>query len=108
MFTKQYFIDKFTAIPDERWTTNSLEYKGACCALGHCGVRDWIPTDESRALIALFTTLNLRYNEDDHMLTEEPVWRVNDTNVRGRYPQATPKARILAALNDIKENDNAV
>lgn len=88
----QYFIDKFTAIPDDKWITGQLfNSRGQCCVLGHCGERRGVyeTTPESEAIRALFSKHYMR--PDD----------VNDSSF-GMFKQATPKARILAALEYIK------
>jgi len=94
-YTVDYFIQKFEAIPDEKWTikefTNAI---GQCCALGHCGRRIGSPTAEGEALYQLF-----HENEMDG-----PA-HIND-GYSIEYQQPTPKARILAALNDIKTKQN--
>lgn len=88
----EHFIKKFEAIPDEQWTTH--KYKNAAgqrCAMGHCGRRNNEVSVEGAALLSLFW---------EHL--RRSVTQVNDfTGVLG-YPQPTPKARILAALHDIK------
>lgn len=103
----QYFIDKFEAIPEERWCVLRLydEDKQQCCANGHCGVRNlpWgrILTAESMALYQLFLKLDIccsEYDDDNYSISAA---RVNNGNVE-RYQQPTPKQRILAALRDIQ------
>jgi hypothetical protein len=91
-YTVDYFIDKFTAIDDELWTTGAFHDVNGCkCALGHCGMDHPHHTSvEALALIALF---------DDAALS---VVGVND-GLSAQYTQDTPKARILAALSDIKK-----
>lgn len=91
-FTVDYFIEKFGAIPDDRWITGNLHYDGKCCVYGHCGMRNGIcgNTPESRALYELMLTVDGVY----------PI-QVNDGK-NPRYTQPTPRARILAALADIK------
>lgn len=81
-----YFIRKFRSMPEALWTTGSL-YNGwtyQCCAMGHCD------NTESQPLSDLFR-LKLR------ML----VCHVNDDPIEN-FRQATPKKRILAALEYIK------
>lgn len=91
--TAQYFIEKFEAIPEEKWTVGEYEDGGRCCALGHCGVRAGHPlTPEEDALTMLF----LKADAENTLI----VSRVND-GFDPRYPQPTPKQRILAALRDI-------
>jgi hypothetical protein len=90
-----YFIAKFSAIPDAAWLTGEYEYKGKCCALGHCGI-SYKPgatqSEEADALIDLFT-----------LIGQDPT-QVNDGEA-SEYPQLTPKERILAALRDIKARE---
>lgn len=91
-----YFIRKFEAIPDERWCEYDVDVEGAQhCVLGHCGVRcrddgHYTETRISKALERLCQS----------QLGEAPDY-IND-GCDPRYPQPTPKQRILAALADIK------
>lgn len=104
----QYFIDKFEAIPEEKWAINVLQtIDGRRCAIGHClGSR--LPegvvltvlssgslNDEVRVLQNLFR---------DHLCFGIVV-KVND-GTDPRYQQETPKQRILAALRDIKTKED--
>jgi hypothetical protein len=89
-----YFINKFSKITDELWGMGFYNQDGVCCALGHCGVTDgYSPsndsfhTPEADALRGLFGIGAVDY--------------IND-GLDNRYPQSTPKARILAALEDVK------
>lgn len=91
-----YFIRKFEAIPEGEWHSGNYynHDKTRFCALGHCGGRirnDGCAesTDESRSLGDLFIHCGLL------------VGFINDGR-HGHYPQPTPKQRILAALADIK------
>jgi hypothetical protein len=101
-----YFLAKFSAIPEDRWTTGSIgisDLSPRKCALGHCGVNSYsLITDEALALAKLLKQvieLDFRYsNEFDR------VWFLNDSTRHG-YTQPTPKQRVLAALRDIKAND---
>lgn len=93
----QYFIDKFSKIPIEKWTTQVFELDGACCALGHCGARFDFGTNlsmftpEANALKKIF---------DDAQLPSIP-W-VNDYKMHG-FEQKNPRDRILAALELAKK-----
>jgi hypothetical protein len=105
-YTVDYFIQKFEAIPDEKWTTGTYtrcEYKH--CALGHCGTeiiekpRLFFKTKftpEGKALENLFKI---------HF--PESITRINDGEV-DQYQQPTPKARILAALRDIQKKQEKI
>lgn len=96
-----YFIQKFSAIPEERWTSGALfrDYENTACAIGHClpwgNHEAWkAKHSEARALAkVLFGS-----DSDDSVGN---IANINDGRFTG-YPQHTPKARILAALNDVK------
>ena len=92
-YNADYFIAKFEAIPEEKWTTLTYHEGDKSCALGHCGRTIGGCTQESRALGDLF---------EKHGLW---VPDVND-GCDSRYPQPTPKQRILAALRDIKAKES--
>lgn len=89
-----YFIDKFSSIPEDNWTTDVfVSEDNKCCALGHCGVRYDRTTEEATALFRLFR--NSRFS----------VVSVNDDEYPVAYPQTTPKQRVLAALRDLEKSD---
>jgi len=100
MYDVDYFINKFKAIPANKWITrNFMNNKGACCAYGHCGLDKFgaSETPESLALRDLFVS----------ELSISPI-DVNDTKdlrlssgavIKGK----TPKTRILNALKLIKQ-----
>lgn len=85
-----YFIKKFEAIPDNLWTIGDFEYAGRKCALGHCGTTAQMSfhTPEAEKLNRMFLRIGLTATV------------VND-GCCSKYPQITPKARILAALTDL-------
>lgn len=95
MYTVDYFIRKFEAIPEWRWCVGLINGPlGTHCALGHCTGNDSFPfTGEADSLARIFRTIegmtSYINNGDDH-----------------RYKQETPKQRILAALYDIKRMQN--
>jgi hypothetical protein len=101
-YDANYFINKFEAIPEDKWITGNYGTEDRHCALGHCGVSrvfnnnnvkiDFHATSEGSALWCLFNRTHV-----------SSVIGIND----GRHPdyqQPTPKQRILAALYDIREN----
>ena len=94
-YTKKYFIDKFQAIPEEKWTEGILSQEGCCCALGHCGVLDLAkPTEEAKELTHLLLPVTKKYIEP--LFAGEIVYYINDScDELGD----TPKQRILNALN---------
>lgn len=82
-----YFIKKFRSIPEALWTTGT-QYNGWTyqhCAMGFCD------NSEKQPLSNLF---NGR--------AEISVPAVNDNLIGQPFKGATPKARILAALEYIK------
>lgn len=107
MYTVDYFIKKFEAIPETEWSGDAT-----ACAYTHCGqYREGYKT-ECPALSDLFKTIHscskvqmerdLR-GESYHGFSWL-VTAIND-NLNSNdtpYKQSTPKARILAALHDIK------
>lgn len=89
-----YFVEKFSAIPDEKWAVGAFNIveTDKCCALGLCGVRIGRSTEEGQALNLLF---------DNYIGISPVVPEVNDGTALS-YQQETPKLRILAALEDIR------
>jgi hypothetical protein len=97
MYTVDYFIKKFQAIPEENWLVGDYqnEDKTKFCALGHCG-----------------GTSNSFYNKDNKeysLLSEmclsilnRSIVNINDGTCPRTFPQSTPKKRVLAALLQIK------
>src|SRR6478736_1430645 len=101
-YNREYFIAKFEAIPEEKWTTGECcNAFGQCCALGHCGMHK-LPdaleeyTEEAQALMGLLSPL---VNPTDPV---KSVYIVNDRNAIA-YPQLRdilqgthiPKDRVL-------------
>lgn len=96
VYTVDYFIEKFSKIPEKEWCVNYYyifegTYPEKRCALGHCGEHKMVVSPEAESLRNLFMQ-NLVISVD----------RVNDSSCDGVFPQETPKARILAALEVIK------
>ena len=90
-YNATFFLKKFVGIPDQQWTTGMFSRKGKHCALGQLGA----PTAnyvEVMALVRLFK----KY------LDTKPT-QVNDGD-DVRFQQKTPKRRMIAALQQIKEN----
>ena len=93
-----YFIAKFSAIPDELWcigeftNTHNPEQH---CAYGHCGCTpNNEDNEESDALARLFR---------DHDLNVASVNDADGSRLAGDFRNIpTPKARILAALESFK------
>lgn len=112
-YTVDYFISKFEKIPEGNFISNSLYNEiGGKCVNGWCGVTNCCePNKESAALQTLFTTLPVTwFDHGDTPITES--WDYEGYSVKAvyinngganEYQQPTPKARILAALYDIKK-----
>lgn len=92
IYNVDYFIAKFSAIPEEKWFIGDYHSNdGKSCALGHCNHHHERPNIEGVKLHELFKELYGFIQVAD----------VNDGK-REEYKQPTPKQRILAALYDIK------
>lgn len=103
VYDVNYFIEKFTKIPDELWTTYNFELDGRCCALGFCGTyfdkdsETVIWNDESQALKGIFGRAEL-----------PSVSKINDCIFDREFTQKHPKYRILHALQMIKKKVSIV
>lgn len=99
IYNADYFIAKFTAIPEELWCENDYEkHNGQRCVMGHCGKdlkNEFGDTEESKALRLLL----------DPTREKNPGHAEDINNGLESYLQPTPRARILAALNDIKAKE---
>ncbi len=96
-YTIEYFITRFCAIPEELWYVTDFtnpNNPAQHCAYGHLGCEHGDDENpEANALDRLFR---------EHGLT---VWAVNDgtgSKTAGAFAQATPKLRILAALESFR------
>ena len=93
-YNADYFIEGFSGIPDEFWCTEYYsDGKGRFCALGHLGVENFqvnTPEEVSALEYIIYDSLGLYVSD------------IVDGNDR-RYQQSTPKARILASLEDAKK-----
>lgn len=81
-------IKKFEAIPENRWIIGSFCSPEGKCALGHLGFGD-------------ITTYNMHIDTIRYLFSVAEIVEINDGSDR-RYPQATPKQRILAAIEDAR------
>lgn len=100
IYDVDFFIKKFEAIPEEKWCRGDRQNdKGQRCAHGHC-----YPEDADELQLSGFGFKN----EDENSLIKlakeagysgfAPINNGEDQ----RYQQDTPKQRMLAVLNDIK------
>lgn len=95
MQTLKDFYNFYKGIPEEKWCTGKFENeKGQCCALGHIGQNDEKDSKEFSNLLCL-TGRN------------ENFISINDGDNK-KYPQSTPKQRVLAFLIDkIQEKEDS-
>lgn len=94
-YTVDYFIEKFSKIPKEKWCVEKFSYPdGRKCALGHCGVTLTSIPKEGRILNDIFQKY---YNVW--------AWYINDGyyNIKNFSKYKHPKTRILNALKELKK-----
>lgn len=109
MYTIQYFIDKFSVIPEDQWCSFSLiSPDGKRCALGHCLSKEttfynanaWldggIPVNPE---IAGLAAIGINYIDGQFSIVS-----VNNGEDL-RFQQPTEKQRVLAALQWCKEQE---
>lgn len=101
VYDVDYFISKFSAIPEDKWTTGCLKDNrtGACCALGHCNA------DYSYTALGADSSVEANNLRRIFKVKQLEVPEVND-DMSGLYNHlgTTPKARIIAVLEDIKRS----
>lgn len=103
MYTTEYFIEKFSLIPEKDWTTTFYCHGRKRDALGHCGLEDnrrggvasW--TQEAVALSYILLDVHPKGRADN------VVWQVNDGIFEEYDSIESPKIRILTALLSAKE-----
>lgn len=97
-YTVDYFINKFEKIPEEMWCTHTVDNdNGQHCAWGLIKYSKYKTSDcftEGAAFMDIIKSSGLDVYGDPS--------RINNGD-DPRYPQPTPKQRILAALYDIKK-----
>lgn len=87
--TLEQFRDYFAGIPEERWCVGKFVIDSKCCARGHLGSRSGIiitKADDNFAGLIM------------SLLHAHPSWINNWPDVS--FPQPTPRARILAAIDE--------
>lgn len=113
IYDVDYFIKKFSAIPENMWCIEKLRnHLNQRCANGHCGIEQYgHKTNESIALKKIFSVLTITSATEVGLINGETMhgiflsvkaMDINDGKAR-EYQQPTPKQRILAALHDIKK-----
>lgn len=110
MYNTRYFINKFEAIPEERWIIKlQADGAGRHCALGFCNPKvDLVMGRHFKSYIGAFpgeyesiSTIFEKISPSGR----DGSWTVAAINNGDdfRYFQPTPKQRILAALRDIEK-----
>lgn len=112
LFTVDYFIKKFEAIPEPLFIKNDIgTLGGPRCANGHCLGMGSYSSDEGEGLKQLFLKLKVTFRNvsASYLNADLDNWgysriaeQINNGNAI-EYQQPTPKQRILAALYDIKK-----
>lgn len=108
MFTIQYFIDKFTAIPEDQWCSyTQVNAQGQRCAYGHC-----VPEDLRKGNTGVNA---LAFPEGKAFYQLEKIYfsglrnfsfaHINNGEEE-RFQQPTEKQRVLAALQWCKEQES--
>lgn len=98
MYTVEHFIQKFEAIPEDSWCVGQFKTNdGKHCALGHCAVYDGFISDSPEAIALCHI-----FMEKQGILDTTGINDGKDP----RYQQNNPKERILAALRDVKANND--
>jgi hypothetical protein len=113
MFSIDYFIKKFEAIPAKLWCQGTIkglyisEYKQhQHCVLGHCGVKDMLSvpdclTPEAEALFDIFgAEKNLAFKGKGMGPDWEAIYNINDDKIGGGW---RAKSNILKHLNKLKQ-----
>lgn len=102
-----YCLAKFRAIPDQDWAMDAfVDDSGRRCALGHCGCcysengNDEEITPEGAALVAIF--LNVFKAHVSSVNDSDLAWKVHGKCPDWILDLPTPRARILAALEEAK------
>lgn len=97
-FTVDHFIKKFSEIPEDKFTSCgqyvNRQDASKMCALGHCNVRT----------ATSYTQENFPEAHALDDLLNGCTPHINDGVEGAEKFGATPKARILAALQEVKDN----
>jgi hypothetical protein len=107
-YTIDYFIEKFSAIPVDKWNVGSLRsLDGSCCVLGHVntkleahgGMLHYILTEEGKALVRLIT--KCKEGEENEGYYKQVI-AIND---KAFGCDITPKQAIINTLVKIKNKN---
>lgn len=113
----QYFIDKFEAIPADKWTRGVVYdvSMDTYCALGHCGVRDggkntgWTKTEEANALENIYrNSQGYSHRSIEDKNETYFFWRMNDRLGSNSADGEGIKAGVIAWLKKEKERLDAL
>lgn len=118
VYDVNYFLAKFEAIPERKWTTGVLVkarklfiVSEKCCAQGFClndeqknialKNKGLILSKKENPEIYHLKKLFWNFLRTEERTESEVVYKINNGG-HPNYQQPTPKQRILAALRDIK------
>lgn len=96
--SRDEWIRFFEAIPEDQWLANGQfkDYSGRYCARGHINRHFDASSLGFMRLMSVLVTPEQQAHHDD------VVAAINDGK-DPRYPQPTPRSRILAALHDLPQ-----
>ena len=96
MAEHDWFIEFFESIPEDKWSADKFnDPDGKHCALGHLLARD-----DNREKYNTFIRLIYKHAQEVHFVT------VNAVKTE-KFPQETPKQRVVAAVKYIKGLESA-
>lgn len=101
-----YFIEKFEAIPEEKWIkggTYDFAGTGNHCVLGHCGIKNMHDkvrlNDEQKALFKIFgASTNYMYKGRNMGPNWSKVYEVNDKGTS----KLSAKKNVIEFLKSVK------
>ncbi len=103
-YNVDYFIKKFEPIDEDGWCAFYLYKQGKHCANGFCGVVSKEDKDPhgSNPDNFIHTEESISLNNLLYQYFSAPTHEINDHRC-DKYPESTPKQRILATLYRIKK-----
>lgn len=103
-YTLDYFIKKFTKIPENKWITGMCERGDKHCVLGHCGAKSLTKLpEEALALIELIPCCP-EDKRNSYCGDYQGVVIINDGLGDPDKKNTTPKQRILKKLKSLLVN----
>lgn len=92
-----YYIERFSAIPDDQWITGEFkDNQGRCCALGHLGERNMGDSPQD-----VLTLQYIALDNGNHYISN-----INDGEPEYLHLGNTPKERVINFLKQLKDGTN--